>query len=116
MQNLTAALLIVSGLALAAAFTRYDAHEALAPVQAFLAMALLVIGASWIMRGPTRPFHGPLLPALVAIGVSYGAVAAGTTLAFPTKVPKLVHGLLGALCVAAGVLLLLFQLRVIKPL
>ena len=115
MENLTAALLIVGGLTLLASFTRYAAHETLAPVRAFLAMILVVIGVSWIIRGPTRPFHGPLLLKLALIGVSYGAVAAGAALAFPKEIPKPAHGVVGAFCVIAGVLLLLFAFRVIKP-
>jgi hypothetical protein len=112
--NLSAALLIVGGLTLLAAFTRYATHDSLAPMQAFLSIALLVIGASWIIRGPFRPFHGPNLVVLAAVGTSYGAVAAGIGLAFPVQTPKLVQGALGTLCVTAGVLLLLFAFRVIK--
>ncbi len=115
MANLSAALLIVGGLTLFAAFTRYATHESLAPARALLSVALVVIGASWIMRGPTRPFHGTTPVALAAIGTSYGAIAGGIGLAFPVQTPKLVQGVLGTLCVTAGVLLLLFAFRVIKP-
>lgn len=109
-EHLTAALLIVGGLAL---FAGLD--ERIASVRAFAATALLVLGLSWIIRGPTRVFAGPPLVMLARIGVSYGAVAAAAGLAFPKQVPKPIAIMIGALCVIAGVLLLLFKLRVIKP-
>jgi hypothetical protein len=112
--NLSAALLIVGGLTLIVSFTRHAAHDSLAPVRALLSVALLVIGAASIMRGPLRPFHGPNLVLIAAIGSSYGAVAGGIGLAFPVQTPRLVQGALGTLCVTAGVLLLLFAYRVIK--
>jgi len=89
--------------------------DSVMPVQSFLAFALVIIGASWIMRGPLRVFHGPTLVVIALAGLSYGAVAGGACLAFPKKVPKPVQGFVGTFCLFAGVLLLLFQLRVIKP-
>jgi hypothetical protein len=112
--HLSAALLIVGGLVLVAAFTPYAARASFDAGRAFLAMALVVLGASWIIRGPARPFHGPTLVVIAALGTSYGAVAAGIGLAFPVQTPKLVQGALGMFCATAGVLLLLFAYRVIK--
>lgn len=90
--------------------------ERLTPVQGFTAIVLLVIGASWVMRGPLRPFHGPTLVAIALAGVSYGALAGGACLAFPKQMPRPIQAITGTLCLVAGALLLLFQLRVIKPL
>jgi hypothetical protein len=119
-ENLTAALLIAGGVTMLASVAFAGRltparREAIAPVQALLATVLLVIGVSWIIRGPTRPFAGPPLVTIALVGVSYGAIAAGVSLAFPKQTPRLVQGAIGTLCVVAGVLLLLFQFRVIKP-
>jgi len=89
--------------------------ESIVPVQGFSAIVLAVIGVSWLIRGPFRVFHGPALVAFALVGVSYGAVAGGACLAFPKQAPKPVQVIVGSFCLVAGVLLLLFQLRVIKP-
>ena len=118
MESLQAVLLIASGLVMLVTVVlgkRLASLEALTPVQAFTAFALLVTGVSWLIRGPTRMFHGPPLVVVALAGVSYGAVVGGACLAFPAQTPRAVHALAGTFCVAAGVLLLLFQLRIIKP-
>lgn len=89
--------------------------ESIVPAQGFSAIVLVVIGVSWLIRGPFRVFHGPALVGIALVGVSYGAVAGGACLAFPKQTPKPLQAIVGSFCLAAGVLLLLFQLRVIKP-
>ena len=120
MEILTAALLIAGGIAtlswvIFAKRLTVDRREAIMPVQAGLAVAALAIGLAGIIRAPLRVFHGPLLVVIALVGASYGALAVGSCLAFPNHTPKSLHALIGAFCVAAGVLLLLFQFRVIKP-
>jgi hypothetical protein len=119
-EILTAALLIAGGLAtltwvvLAKRLT-VDLRESILPPQAGLAVVAFAIGIAGIIRAPLRVFHGPLLVVIALVGASYGAVAVGSCLAFPNRTPKSLQVLIGAFCVAAGVLLLLFQFRVIKP-
>lgn len=120
MEYLHASALIAGGLVVLAwviASSRLtpDQVEALLPVQSFTAVALLCTGAMWLIRGPLRVFDGPPLVVVAAVGVSYGAIAGGACLALSKQIPKLVQALVGVLCLLAGVLLLLFQLRVIKP-
>ena len=120
MEYLQAALLIAGGIVMLAALAlakRFTPHqnESILPVQSFLAIALLVTGISWLIRGPLQVFKGPALLVVVVTGVSYGAVVAGSCLAFPRRAPKPLQVLAGAFTVVAGTLLLLLQLRVIKP-
>ena len=120
MAYLQASLLIASGLVVIAwlAFGRRlspEQIEAVMPVQAFLAIATAVTGLSWIIRGPLRIFSGPVLLVVALVGLSYGGALVGACLAFPHKTPKPVQAIAGSLALVAGVLLLLFQLRVIKP-
>ena len=89
--------------------------ESVMPVQAFLAIANIVMGVSWIIRGPLRVFSGPVLLVVALVGLSYGAVGSGACLVWPRQTPRPVQAIAGTLALVAGVLLVLFQLRIIKP-
>ena len=120
MEYLQASLLIASGIFVIAALVfekRLNPAQlnSLLPAHGFLAIALLVTGISWLIRGPLRVFSGPPLLVIVFAGLSYGAVVAGVCLAFPRQIPKPLQALAGAFTAVAGTLLLLLQLRVIKP-
>lgn len=119
MELLHASLLIAGGAGvvayLALARARSPHLDTLLPVQAFLAFAVGAFGAAALMRGPIRIFHGPPLLVFVLAAASYGALACAACLAFPRQVPKPVQAVLGVACGGAGVVLLLLQLRVIKP-
>jgi hypothetical protein len=112
-------MLVVSGLAVLAwviVKSPSAAHiETAMPVQALLAIVALVTGVAWLIKGPLRMFDAPAVLAVAMVGMSYGAVGCGVCLAFPKSVPKPVQALFGTLGVVGGVLLLLLQLRVIKP-
>jgi uncharacterized membrane protein YozB (DUF420 family) len=119
-EHLQAALLIASGIFVIASLVfekrlTVAQHNSLLPAHGFLAIALLVTGISWLIRGPLRVFSGPPLLVVVFVALSYGAVLAGTCLAFPRQIPKPLQALAGAFTTVAGTLLLLLQLRVIKP-
>ena len=107
-------VVVIAWLVLAKRLT-HEHIEAVMPVQAFLAIATAVTGLSWIIRGPLRIFSGPVLLVVAMVGLSYGAVGIGACLAFPHKAPKPLQAIAGSLVLVAGVLLVLFQLRVIKP-
>ena len=118
MEYLQAALLIAGGIVVLAPLAKRLTSpqlDSLLPAQGFLALALLVTGVSWLIRGPFKVLQGPPLLVAVLVGVSYGAVLAGACLAFPRRAPRPVQLLAGAFAVVAGTLLLLLQLRVIKP-
>jgi hypothetical protein len=119
-EYLQAALLIAGGIVVIAPLALVHRltplqRELLLPAQGFLALALLVTGISWLIRGPFKVLNGPPLLVVVLVGVSYGAIAGGACLAFPRHAPKPLQLLVGAFTVVAGTLLLLLQLRVIKP-
>jgi hypothetical protein len=120
MEYLHASVLISGGLVVLAwvitsSRLTSEQRSMLMPVQSFTAVALLCTGAMWLIRGPLRVFDGPPLVVIAAVGVSYGAIAGGACLALSKQIPKPVQALVGVLLLFAGVLLLLFQLRVIKP-
>ncbi|MBA3501515.1 MAG: hypothetical protein M4D80_34375 [Myxococcota bacterium] len=120
MEYLQASLLTVGGIvliawvALAKRVTPAQLDSVL-PMQGLLAIALLVTGGSYLIKGPLRILQGPPLLVVAFAGISYGAVAAGACLAFPRQTPKPLQVLVGAFSVVAGTLVLLLQLRVIKP-
>ena len=109
-------IVVISSIVLAKRLTAAQV-ERMEPVQAFLAIALFVMCLSWLIKGPLKiiPWHAPPLVLITMLGVSYGALAGGICLAFPKRAPKPAQALIGTFCVATGVLLLLLQLRVIKP-
>ena len=119
-EYLQASLLIAGGIvliawiALAKRVTPAQLDSVL-PLQGFLAISLLVTGGSWLAKGPLRILHGPPLIVVALAGISYGAVAAGACLAFPRHTPKPLQLIVGAFTLVAGTLVLLLQLRVIKP-
>jgi len=119
MGYLHASLLLAGGIVVVAYLVlarKQSAHVGtVLPVQAFLAMALFALGAVGLMKGPLRIFHGPPLLVFVLVGASYGALAVGACLAFPERVPKPLQTIFGVVCVGAGVVSMLLQLRVIKP-
>lgn len=120
MEYLQASLLIAGGIAVIASLVlvkrlTIPQFNSLLPAHGFLAVALLVTGVSWLIRGPLKIFSGPPLLVVVFAGLSYGAVVAGVCLAFPRHTPKPLQAVAGAFAAVAGTLLLLLQLRVIKP-
>ena len=110
---IAAGIVVIAWLVLAKRLTR-DQIDAITPVQGFLALATAVTGVSWLIRGPLRVFDGPVLLVVALAGISYGAALVGVCLALPHKLPRPVQAFAGSLALVAGVLLVLFQLRVIK--
>lgn len=119
METVQAAVLIAGGamlvalVVLARGASRWP--SALLPVQTFLAMALLALGAATLMRGPLRILHGPPFLVFVLAAASYGAIAGGACLAFPGRVPRSLQTVFGVVCASGGLLLLLLRLRIIQP-
>ena len=109
MQHLHAVILVGGGLVIAA-----PARDALAPLRGFFATSLAALALAWLLQGPTRPFHAHPLAAAAAIGATYGALGAVLGLVAPRSIPRALRVIFGIFCAAAGVLLMLFQLRILQ--
>ncbi len=135
---LAGGVLAISGLIVAKKPDAKAMLDKLVPFQAFIGVALLVIGLIRLIQfGPLMVFRMlsalPLL-GLAIIGATYGAILLGFLFGMPqiakwipgtssaeTKASELSKKLapfqviLGIVCLAAGVLLLLYQLGILKP-
>ncbi len=135
---LAGGVLAISGLIVAKKPDAKATLDKLVPFQAFIGVALLVIGLIRLFQfGPLMVFRmlsmAPLL-GIAVIGATYGAILLGFLFGMP-QIAKWIPGessaenkaselskklapfqvILGIVCLGAGVLLLLFQLGILKP-
>ena len=115
-------LLLIAGGAFALLALKLDL-EKLAPVQAFVGVAMFAMGVAHLMQiGPRQVFritqHLPLT-GIAAIGATYGAIALGAYFGLPLvaqarrKIAPF-QIIFGIICFGAGVLVLLFHFRIVK--
>ncbi len=144
MEYLHALLLIAGGILALSAFIVAKKPEAkamidkLVPFQAFIGVALLAIGLVRLLQfGPINSFRllkvWPVL-GITVIGATYGAIVLGFFFGMP-QIAKWIPGdsnaetkalelskkiapfqmIFGVVCLGAGLLVLLFQLGILKP-
>ncbi len=144
MEYLHGLLLIVGGVLALSAFIIAKKPDAKAlldkvtPFQAFIGVALLVVGLIQLVRfGPINAFRmlslAPLL-GITIIGATYGAILLGFLFGMP-QIAKWIPGesnaetkatnvakklapfqvILGVICLVCGFLVILYQLGILKP-